>query len=227
MQTPAKPSLSPSRHLPTDPKDPTAPCVIIVDDDAALRDSLRWLFESVGLGVLAFESASAFLAAAPHPRLGCLLLDVRMPGASGLELQAELAGVTLGLPIIVMTGHADVRMAVRALKAGAFDFFEKPINNQELIEAVWRAIRHCEAAGQQNEVHADRAKRLEGLSERERDVLEHVLAGEPNKRIAHNLGIGEKTVEYHRANVMRKLEVRSMAELIRTFQAEVLGKGKP
>ena len=150
-----------------------------------------------------------------------------MPGSSGLELQAELVEAALHLPIIVMTGHADVRMAVRALKAGAFDFFEKPVNNQDLLEAVWGAIRQSQTGDQQAQLHTERVKRLETLSERERDVLEQVLAGEPNKRIAHHLGIGEKTVEYHRANVMRKLEVRSMADLIRTFQSEPLGRGKP
>jgi two-component system response regulator FixJ len=191
--------------------------VIIVDDDAALRDSLRWLFESVRLGVLAFESAQAFLAASPIPRVGCILLDVRMPGASGLELQAKLAELRLDLPVIMMTGHADVRMAVRALKAGAFDFVEKPINDQDLIETVWRAVRSSETAAQQNKRQSERARRLEALSEREREVLEQVVAGEPNKRIAVHLGISEKTVEYHRANVMRKLECRTMADLIRTF----------
>lgn len=191
------------------------PVVYVVDDDEAIRDVLEWLIGSVGLETRTFASAEAFLAAFDADQPGCLLLDVRMPGRSGLEVQRLLRDQDGLLPVILVTGHADVEMAVRAMKDGAFDFFEKPYRNQALLDAVQKAVaeslRRWEA--RLRERHA--AQRLECLTTRERQVFDLVVAGETSKAIARTLGISIKTVEAHRAQVMRKLEADSLAQLMR------------
>lgn len=189
--------------------------VFVVDDDPAVRDSLHWLVASVNLDVETFASGQAFLDAYRWERTGCLLTDVRMPGMSGLDLQLEVTRRGIRLPVIIITGHGDVEMAVRAMKSGAFDFVQKPFNDQTLLELVQKAVdlsvaRHREAAEQM----LIRGQ-LGRLTPRERQVLDRIVAGEPNKAIALGLGRSEKTVEFHRAKVMEKMQARSLAELMR------------
>lgn len=189
--------------------------VFIVDDDEAVRDSLSWLMHSVGLRTETFPSADAFVQGFGEDRPGCLLLDIRMPGISGLELQSLLRERGFRLPLVVISGHADVPMAVRALKAGAFDFIEKPFNDQLLLDTVQRAIEHDR---QQRESHAlfdVWRRRLDTLTPREREVLQLVVGGASNKQIGSELGVSLKTVEAHRARVMDKLQADSLSELVR------------
>ncbi len=191
------------------------PTVYVVDDDAALRESLAFLIESVGLQVRTFESADDFLTGIAPDAHGCLLLDVRMPGMSGLELQARLGDHGITLPVLILTGHGDVPMAVRAMKAGAFDFFEKPFNDQALLDRINRAIEHDGHRRQTNGQMRAIAERLDRLSPREREVLDLVVSGRLNKEIAADLGVSEKTVESHRSKVMFKMEANSLVELVR------------
>lgn len=189
--------------------------VFIVDDDEAVRDSLSWLMQSVGLETETYDSADAFLQGDTDERAGCLILDIRMPGMSGLELQSVLKERGFRLPLIVISGHADVPMAVRALKAGAFDFIEKPFNDQLLLDIVQRAI---EQDRQQRESQAQLDEwraRLESLTPREREVLDLVVGGAANKVISSELGVSLKTVEAHRARVMDKLKADSLSQLVR------------
>ncbi|MCX7148620.1 MAG: response regulator transcription factor, partial [Rhodocyclales bacterium] len=188
--------------------------VFIVDDDEAMRDSLAWLLESNGLRVRSFASGEAFLDAWRADMAGCLVLDVRMPGISGLELHERLQALQSSLPIIFVTGHGDVPMAVSALKKGAADFIEKPFNDKEIL----RLIEQCLAVDREQQSrrrrHAEIARRLAALTPREREVMDLMAAGRLNKQIADDLGISIKTVEVHRARVMDKMEVRSLAELV-------------
>ncbi|MCW8918663.1 MAG: response regulator transcription factor [Gammaproteobacteria bacterium] len=189
--------------------------VFIVDDDAAVRDSLAFLMQSVGLPARCFDSAVDFLQAAPPPAAGCLLLDIRMPGMSGLELQGVLEERGIRLPLIFISGHADVPMAVRALKAGAFDFVEKPFNDQLLLDAVQRAIE-TDRQQRQSEVRLNEWRALLAtLTPREREVMELVVDGFSNKAIGATLGVSLKTVEAHRARVMEKLRADSISHLVR------------
>ncbi len=189
--------------------------VFIVDDDAAVRDSLSFLMQSVGLRTESFESADAFLQASPTQQPGCLLLDIRMPGMSGLELQGLLAGHDIHLPVIFISGHADVPMAVRALKAGAFDFVEKPFNDQLLLDCVQRAIESDRRQRQNEALLKEWRERLASLTPREREVMELVVDGAANKVISATLGVSLKTVEAHRARVMEKLKAESLSHLVR------------
>ena len=201
--------------------------VCIVDDDPAVRDSLKWLLSSVDLEVETYASAQEFIDAYDPDQQGCVLVDVRMPGMSGLELQEELSTRGTNLPVIVITGHSDVQMAVRAMKSGAFDFIEKPFNDQALLDLVQKAIEENKATiqvqSQQNEIQ----DRFSLLSPREREVLSQIVAGEPNKRIAFNLSLSEKTVEAHRAKVMEKTRAGSLAELIKMATLLETRKGNP
>jgi len=197
--------------------DAIAPTVFVVDDDEAMRKSLAWLIGSVGLAVETYDGAAAFLAAWTAERPGCLVLDVRMPGMSGLELQDALARRGSMLPVIIITGHADVPMAVRALKAGAVDFIEKPFNDQALLDRIHEAVQRSEAAFAGQARHARVLALLARLTPRERQVAELVAAGKPNKVIAFELDLSMKTVEVHRHNVMEKLEVAGVADLTRLF----------
>lgn len=197
--------------------DPSTPTVFVVDDDEAVRKSLAWLIGSVGLAVQAYENADAFLASWTVERPGCLVLDVRMPGMSGLELQDALGRRGSSLPVIIVTGHADVPMAVRALKAGAVDFIEKPFNDQVLLDRIQDAVKRSQSAFAGHARRALVQALLARLTPRERQVAELVAAGKPNKVIAFELDLSMKTVEVHRHNVMDKLEVASVADLTRLF----------
>jgi len=191
------------------------PTVFVVDDDRAMRESLTWLLDSVGLRVRSYATAADFLAEHDPAQPGCLVLDVRMPGMSGLDLQAELARRGVELPTIVITGHAEVSMAVRAVKAGAIDFIEKPFSDQLLLDRVRQALEIDLEVREVRRRREDALRRLATLTAREREVLNLVVAGKQNKEIASELGVSPKTVEVHRAHVMSKMCVDSLAELIR------------
>lgn len=189
--------------------------IYVVDDEPAIRDSLAMLLRSVGLAAKTFPSAAAFLAESDGATGGCLLADVRMPGMSGLELQEALRAKGSTLPIIVITGHGDIGMAVRAMKAGAADFIEKPFNDQVLLDAVHRALQSRTSNAPQATQRAEIKARIETLTPREREVLLLVAEGRPNKVVATRLGLSTRTVEVHRAKVMEKMQARSLAELVR------------
>jgi len=190
------------------------PSISIVDDDAAARSSLRLLLKSLGLAATAYDSAAAFLASLDPAQPGCLLLDIRMPGMSGLELQEELNRRGSLAPIIFITGHGDVPMAVEAMQHGAFDFLQKPFRDQELLDRVQRALARDRDLRAQLREHEAVRQRLDSLTDREHDVLELVTGGAPNKIIAHKLGISQRTVEIHRARVMEKMSADSLAQLV-------------
>ncbi len=193
------------------------PTVFIVDDDNEVREAIGLLMDSVGLPNETFDSAWTYLARFEPARPGCLILDVRMRQMSGLELQERLAEEPIHPPVIIITGHGDVPMAVRAVKNGAVDFIEKPFNDQSLLDAVHRAIEiDAEQRGHALEI-ASVQERMERLTKREREVLDQIVAGKRNKVIAADLGISQSTVEAHRAKVMEKLEVRSLSELMRAM----------
>jgi RNA polymerase sigma factor (sigma-70 family) len=191
------------------------PTVFIVDDDPAMRKSLRWLTESVGLPVETFATAEEFLAGCDGTRPGCLVLDVRMPGMSGLDLQALLAQRRATMPVIIVTGHGEVQSAVRAMKAGAVAFIEKPFSDQELLDAIRQALEQDLVNRAAEEKYQGLLQRFEQLTPREREVMKLIVGGRANKQIAAELKISQKTVEVHRAHVMRKLRVRTVAELVR------------
>lgn len=187
----------------------------VVDDDPALRRALVFLFESVGWRVSAHASAEAFLTAWQPGRPGCVVLDIRMPAMSGLELQQVMRAREIPLPIVFLTGHGDVSLAVQAMKNGACDFIEKPFRDQELLDAVARAVRGCLERYAADEARQSATEVLGRLSPRERDVARLVAQGRPNKSIARELDISERTVHVHRQHVMEKTGVRSAAELAR------------
>jgi two-component system response regulator FixJ len=189
--------------------------VFIVDDDPASRDPLRWLLESVELRVMAFPSATEFLDAYDPSTPGCLILDVRLRGMSGLDLQAELNRRGVQVATIFLTGHADVPMAVRAMKNGAFDFLEKPFNDQMLLDRVQQAIERDRRERSRDAERAEQQHRLEALTPREREVMELLVEGRANKETADALGLSVRTVEGHRARLMEKLGANSLAELVR------------
>lgn len=188
--------------------------VFIVDDNAAVRDSIQELVESVGLQAETYPSAKAFLAAFQPERPGCLVLDVRMAGMSGLALQEKLQELGARIPIIILTGHGDVPMAVRAMKTGAVDFIQKPYRDQLLLDSINHALE-ADAAARHSSARKDNLdQRLAALTEREREVLDQLLTGSSSKQIAREMGISHRTVESHRLNVLRKLKVASAKELI-------------
>ncbi|RVG69907.1 response regulator transcription factor [Sinorhizobium meliloti] len=211
----------PLRRSPPPPRqqnDTSEPIVIIVDDDAAVREALSELILSAGLKPLSFASTREVLDADILDRPGCLILDVRMPGASGLHLQRHLAENGNAKPIIFLTGHGDIPMTVQAMKAGAVDFLTKPVRDQTLLDAVITGIA-LDAARRANALIVSRnLERLETLTHREREILREVAQGRLNKQIAFDLGISEVTVKLHRANVMRKMGAGSIGELIRAWE---------
>ncbi len=189
------------------------PIVHVVDDDDAIRDALAWLLRSRGVAARTWPSAEAFLAGCSDAMRGCIVLDVRMEGMSGVELFDHLLAHGNRLPVIFLTGHGDVPLAVAALKKGAFDFVEKPFNDNDLVDRIVAAVRHDASEQEKLESEASVAARLAGLTARERQVMERVLAGDYNKTIADALGIAVRTVEVHRARIFEKMGVRSAVEL--------------
>jgi len=189
--------------------------VYIVDDDEAVRDSLRWLLEANGYRVRAYQSAESFLEEYDPDQVGVLIADVRMPGMSGLELQEQLLARKAPLPIVFITGHGDVPMAVSTMKKGAIDFLEKPFNESDLREIVARMLEQASQRVSQAQAQRDHEAMLARLTAREQQVLERIVAGRLNKQIADDLGISIKTVEAHRANIMEKLEVTTVADLMK------------
>ena len=192
--------------------------VFIVDDDPLIRDSLEQLVKSVGLQVETFSSTQAFLDMELPDTPSCLILDIRMPGLSGLDLQDELVKRGISIPIIFITGHGTVPMSVRAMKAGAVDFLQKPFEDQELLDIINSAIEQDRRARlEQAGIHAIE-RHVASLSPREREILGYIVAGMLNKQIAHSLEMSENTVKTHRVRIMRKMEVKSLAELVRVTE---------
>ncbi len=198
--------------------------VFVVDDDAAVRDSIAELVESVGLPVEVYASAPSFLQAFRPERAGCLVLDVRMAEMSGLVLQEKLNNAGIRIPVIVLTGHGDVPMAVQALKAGAVDFLQKPYREQALLDSINAALSMDAAARRSSTDAADFDQRLATLTEREREVLDHMLAGKTSKEIARSLAISPRTAEAHRHNLLRKLGAGSAVELMSMSAASIKKK---
>jgi two-component system, LuxR family, response regulator FixJ len=191
------------------------PIVMVVDDDSGVRNAMRALLKSVGLNSTLYASAQEFLGAYDPHQPGCLLLDIRMPGMSGMDLQQELNLRGAVVPVIFMSGHADIPMAVEAMQHGAFDFLQKPFRDQDLLDRIQRAIaRDAErrsALGERERIRA----RVDSVTDREREVLDLLTLGKQNKQIAQELGVSPRTIEIHRARVMEKMEAESVAELVR------------
>jgi len=199
--------------------------VLIIDDDPEFRDSVARLLRTVGLHTREFSSVPDFLKADPPEGPTCLILDVRMPGRSGLELQRELAAANRQLPIIFMTAHADVPMTVQAMKGGAIEFLTKPFRDQDLLDAVEAGLARDRARRESERVLVALRERFDTLSARERDIMLHVVAGRLNKQIANDIGIAESTVKVHRTHLMRKMKARSLPELSR--MADTLNVRRP
>ena len=193
----------------------TEQTVYVIDDDDAVRDSLDFLFQSADLNVRTFASAAEFLAEAAKLGGGCVVTDVRMPQIDGIELLSRLKQLNIAFPVIVLTGHGDIPLAVTAMKSGAAEFFEKPFDDEAMLTAVRAALGRQQQSGGREAQRASIKQKLDELSPRERQVLEGLVAGKPNKTIAFDLGISARTVEIYRANVMTKMEARSLSELVR------------
>jgi FixJ family two-component response regulator len=191
------------------------PIVFVVDDDPLIRDGLRSLIKSVGLHVETFGSSREFMQRRPSDAPGCLVLDVRLPGLSGLDLQRELNESNFQIPIIFMTGHGDIPMSVRAMKNGAQEFLTKPVRGQDLLDAVQQAIARDRAARRERAKIADLRRRFDSLTPREREVLDLIVSGLLNKQIAGGLNIEEVTIKTHRAHIMQKTHAESLAHLVR------------
>jgi two-component system response regulator FixJ len=201
----------------------TSAVVHLIDDDDGVRQSLAFLLTTAGLAVRVYESAVAFLEALGTLQPGCIVTDVRMPGIDGLQLQRRLKALSVHLPVIVITGHADVPLAVEAMKAGAIDFIEKPFDDEALLSAIRVALDLYDHTGRRELEIAQIQAKLQSLSDREREVLEGLLAGRPNKTIAYDLSLSPRTVEVHRANVMTKMGASSLSSLVRmALVAQVL-----
>ena len=198
--------------------------VHVIDDDEAVRESIDFLLRSAGLSVRTYDSAASFLDAAPKIAAGCIITDVRMPGLSGIDLLRRLQEMRIGLPVIVITGHGDVPLAVEAMKCGAIDFLEKPFDDDVLLTSVRSALNRSEESAAIESERADIRARIAALTQRERDVLEGLVAGHPNKIIAFKLEISPRTVEIYRANLMAKMKAGSLSELVR--MALVVGPAK-
>jgi len=203
------------------------PTVFVVDDDESFRRSVHWLLASVDLKVALFASAQDFLRAIRPGQTGCLVTDVRMPGVSGLELQQMMVERGIHLPVIIMTAHGDVDMAVRAMKDGAMDFIQKPFNDQVFLDLVQKAVDEGVRAERSRRWQVELRRRLDQLTPRERQVLDLIVDGKTNRAIADALAISDKTVEAHRARVMEKAQAKSLAELMKIVLALDLHQGKP
>ena len=202
------------------------PLVYVVDDDPSVCQSLTWLIESVGIKVEAFPSAAEFLNRHPHDGPSCLVLDVRMPGLSGFDLQNQLAAAGRVIPIIFITGHGNVSMSVRAMKAGAVDFIEKPFEDQTLLDALNQSLEKDRQAKLEQAEKREIKQRVDSLTAREREVFKRVVAGRLNKQIAFEQGTTERTIKAHRARVMQKLQARSLADLVRLAVKAGIGPEK-
>jgi len=200
------------------------PVVHIIDDDEGLRESLAFLLRSAAFEVKSFESAKAFLDVLPHAAPGCIITDVRMPDISGIELLRRLKELKIGVPVIVITGHGDIALAVEAMKIGAADFFEKPFDDDLLVASVRAVLRQREGQTKRGAKRAEIEHRISTLSRREKDVLTGLIEGRANKQIAFDLGISPRTVEIYRANLMNKMQADSLSDLVRmALLAEMLG----
>lgn len=188
--------------------------VFIVDDNPAVRDAIRWLVQQVGLNAKTYASAQEFLAAVKPGMRGCLVLDIRMPGLSGLDLQDKLVQAGIQLPVIIVTGHGDVPITVRAMKAGAFEFLQKPFNDQALLDAIQSALEKYTQLWEQKDRMSQTSRNLESLTPREREILEQLRHGKLNKVIAGDLGLSVRTVEGHRAKIMEKMGARTVGQLL-------------
>lgn len=191
------------------------PVIHVVDDDEAVRDSLAFLLEAAGLAVRTYDSAARFLHALPNIAPGCIVTDIRMPEMGGLELVDRLNELGVGLPVIVITGHGDIPLAVEAMKAGVADFIEKPFDDEVMLTALRSALRRADEVGRRETDRAAVTERLNSLSAREQEVLDGLVAGHANKVIAYDLGISPRTVEVYRANVMTKMKAASLSDLVR------------
>ena len=191
------------------------PDIHVIDDDEAVRELIDFLLRAAGLSVRTYDSAASFLEAAPKITAGCIITDVRMPGLSGIELLRRLQEMRIGLPVIVITGHGDVPLAVEAMKCGAVDFLEKPFDGDVLLASVRGALNRSEESAAAESARAEIRARIATLTQRERDVLEGLVAGHPNKIIAFKLEISPRTVEIYRANLMTKMKAGSLSELVR------------
>jgi two-component system, LuxR family, response regulator FixJ len=189
--------------------------VHVIDDDEAMRQSLAFLLGTVGMEVQTYESAVAFLEVAPTVKAGCVITDVRMPGLSGVDLLRQLRERKLGIPVIVITGHGDVALAVEAMKIGAMDFLEKPFDDEALLASVRSALNQLDQDQKRRGDRSEVEGRLATLSNRERDVLQGLVAGLANKQIAYDLGISARTIEVYRANLMTKMQAASLSDLVR------------
>jgi FixJ family two-component response regulator len=212
---------------PTEVEGSTEPVVLVIDDDNAMREALDGLFRSVGLRVKVFESTRALMHSKLPNVSSCLVLDIRLPGVSGLDFQADLAAAGIHIPIIFMTGHGDIPMSVQAMKAGAVDFLTKPFRHQEMIQAVNRALAVDRKRRSEQETVSEWRMLYESLTGRERQVMACVTTGLKNKRIAAELSISEITVKVHRMHVMRKMRARSIADLVRIADALGIQPDKP
>jgi FixJ family two-component response regulator len=199
--------------------------VFVIDDDVAMRETLSSLFRSVGLRVELFGTAREFAQIKMPDAASCLVLDIRLPGISGLDFQAELAKADIRIPIIFMTGHGDIPMSVQAMKAGAIDFLTKPFRDQEMLDAVVKALERDQKRIDSQKVIANLRVRFESLTSREREVIAFVVDGLMNKQIAAELGVSEITVKVHRVNMMRKMKARSVIDLV--GMADLLGIRRP
>jgi FixJ family two-component response regulator len=206
---------------PHDPGRNSTPIVFVVDDDAAVRETLASLFRSVGLRVVVLGSAHEFLLSNIPDAASCLVLDIRLPGVSGLDFQEELAKAGIRIPIIFMTGHGDIPMSVKAMKAGALDFLTKPFRDQDMLDAVTRAIERDQKRRDDEKTVSELRIRFESLTGRERELLALVAADLMNKQIAAELGVTEITVKVHRSRMMRKMKARSLVQVVR--MADLLG----
>jgi FixJ family two-component response regulator len=201
--------------------------VLIVDDDPSIRAGLQRLFNSVGLTVNAFESAEEFSAAAVPETPACLIVDVRLPGPSGLELQDQLARTGISIPLIFISGYGDVRTSVRAIKSGAVEFLTKPLHDQELLDTVYSALQRDKARRDELELLSQLTVKFDSLTKREQEVMALAVTGRLNKQIAAELGISEVTVKLHRGQVKKKMGARSVAELVRMSDRLALSKASP
>jgi FixJ family two-component response regulator len=197
------------------PETPAAPVVFVIDDDASVRDAISSLIRSVGLRAEAFASVSGFLAHKRSSTTSCLILDVRLPGVSGLEFQSELAKANAEIPIIFITGHGDIPMTVKAMKAGAVEFLTKPFRDQDLLDAIQVALERARVKDEKESAISDLKRKFSILTSREQEVMAWVTGGLLNKQVAAEIGVTEITVKVHRGNVMRKMAAKSFADLVR------------